>query len=96
MRVDGEKSHDRADRANPAPVARDQRVAVYPVPDEYVGDQVMAAIVLRTTTRKLSPESVRKFLAGAARPVAEGLAALRVDRRRPAKPRPPTRSSSAS
>ena len=59
------------------------RVAVYAVPDEHVGDQVMAAIVLRDET-SLTPEAFESFLARAGRPVAEGLAALRPDRRRPA------------
>ncbi len=38
------------------------RVAVYAVPDEHVGDQVMAAIVLRDETT-LTPESFESFLA---------------------------------
>jgi fatty-acyl-CoA synthase len=38
------------------------RVAVYAVPDEHVGDQVMAAIVLRDET-SLTPESFESFLA---------------------------------
>ena len=38
------------------------RVAVYAVPDEHVGDQVMAAIVLRDET-SLTPDSFEEFLA---------------------------------
>jgi fatty-acyl-CoA synthase len=38
------------------------RVAVYAVPDEHVGDQVMAALVLRDET-SLTPESLEEFLA---------------------------------
>jgi len=38
------------------------RVAVYAVPDEHVGDQVMAALVLRDET-SLSPERFEEFLA---------------------------------
>ncbi len=38
------------------------RVAVYAVPDEHVGDQVMAAMVLRDETT-LTPESLEEFLA---------------------------------
>jgi fatty-acyl-CoA synthase len=38
------------------------RVAVYPVPDESVGDQVMAALVLRDGVT-LSPGAFEKFLA---------------------------------
>jgi fatty-acyl-CoA synthase len=37
------------------------RVAVYPVPDEYVGDQVMAAIVLRGDA-ELRPAAFEEFL----------------------------------
>ena len=62
MRVDGEN-------LTTAPIERIllrlpaiSRVAVYPVPDEYVGDQVMAAIVLRDDT-ELSPEAFAEFLA---------------------------------
>jgi fatty-acyl-CoA synthase len=62
MRVDGEN-------LTTAPIERIllrllliSRVAVYPVPDELVGDQVMAAIVLRDGAR-LSPEEFERFLA---------------------------------
>jgi fatty-acyl-CoA synthase len=62
MRVDGEN-------LTAAPIERIllrlpqlSRVAVYPVPDEYVGDQVMAAVVLRDDT-DLSPEAFAEFLA---------------------------------
>jgi fatty-acyl-CoA synthase len=62
MRVDGEN-------LTAAPIERIllrldaiSRVAVYPVPDEYVGDQVMAAIVLRDDA-ELSPAEFANFLA---------------------------------
>ncbi|ORA31910.1 fatty-acid--CoA ligase FadD1 [Mycobacterium aquaticum] len=62
MRVDGEN-------VTSAPIERIllrqpviNRVAVYPVPDEFVGDQVMAAIVLRDDHR-LTPEEFGQFLA---------------------------------
>jgi fatty-acyl-CoA synthase len=62
MRIDGEN-------LTTAPIERIllrlpaiSRVAVYPVPDEYVGDQVMAAIVLRDDVQ-LSPEQFAEFLA---------------------------------
>jgi fatty-acyl-CoA synthase len=61
MRVDGEN-------LTTAPIERIllrlnviSRVAVYPVPDEYVGDQVMAAIVLRDDA-ELSPAAFEEFL----------------------------------
>ncbi|VEG57075.1 acyl-CoA synthetase [Mycolicibacterium aurum] len=63
MRVDGENM-------TAAPIERIlirlsaiSRVAVYPVPDEYVGDQVMAAIVLQDDA-KLTPEEFEAFLTG--------------------------------
>ena len=62
MRVDGEN-------LTTAPIERIlqrlnaiSRVAVYPVPDEYVGDQVMAAIVLRDGT-DVAPGALGEFLA---------------------------------
>lgn len=62
MRVDGEN-------ITAAPIERIllrqpviNRVAVYPVPDEFVGDQVMAAIVLRDD-QQLTPEAFGQFLA---------------------------------
>ena len=83
MRVDGEN-------LTTAPIERIllrlppvSRVAVYPVPDEYVGDQVMAAIVLRDDA-DLSPDGVRRVPCCATRSVAEGVAAPCLDRRRPA------------
>jgi fatty-acyl-CoA synthase len=61
MRVDGEN-------LTSAPIERIllrlnaiSRVAVYPVPDEYVGDQVMAAIVLRDAA-ELTPQEFEAFL----------------------------------
>ncbi|MBU9766122.1 AMP-binding protein [Mycobacterium sp. TNTM28] len=65
MRVDGEN-------ITAAPIERIllrqplvSRVAVYPVPDELVGDQVMAAIVLRDG-KQLTPEQFSAFLAAQA------------------------------
>lgn len=62
MRVDGEN-------ITAAPIERIllrqpviNRVAIYPVPDEFVGDQVMAAIVLRDD-QQLTPEAFGRFLA---------------------------------
>ena len=62
MRVDGENMAA-------APIERIilrlpevSQVAVYPVPDEHVGDQVMAAIVLADET-ELTPETFGDFLA---------------------------------
>jgi fatty-acyl-CoA synthase len=62
MRVDGEN-------ITAAPIERIllrhtviSRVAVYPVPDEFVGDQVMAAIVLRDG-QTLAPAAFAEFLA---------------------------------
>lgn len=62
MRVDGEN-------ITAAPIERIllrhpviSRVAVYPVPDEFVGDQVMAAMVLRDG-QTLDPTSFAEFLA---------------------------------
>ncbi|MDV3124696.1 fatty-acid--CoA ligase FadD1 [Mycobacterium sp. 21AC1] len=62
MRVDGEN-------LTTAPIERIllrlpaiNRVAVYPVPDEYVGDQVMAAIVLQDDAT-LTPREFEQFLA---------------------------------
>ncbi|MBJ7340622.1 fatty-acid--CoA ligase FadD1 [Mycolicibacterium sp.] len=61
MRVDGEN-------LTTAPIERIllrlnaiSRVAVYPVPDEFVGDQVMAAIVLRDDAQ-LTPVEFEEFL----------------------------------
>ncbi|UXA12047.1 fatty-acid--CoA ligase FadD1 [Mycobacterium sp. SMC-8] len=62
MRVDGENM-------TAAPIERIlirqpaiSMVAVYPVPDEFVGDQVMAAIVLQDEAR-LTPDEFARFLA---------------------------------
>jgi fatty-acyl-CoA synthase len=63
MRVDGEN-------LTTAPIERTllrspaiNRVAVYPVPDEHVGDQVMAAIVLQDDA-ELTPDALEEFLFG--------------------------------
>jgi fatty-acyl-CoA synthase len=65
MRVDGEN-------LAAAPIERIlqrldgiSQVAVYAVPDEHVGDQVMAALVLRDGTT-LSPDQLEAFLSGQA------------------------------
>ena len=83
MRVDGEN-------LAAAPIERVlirlpevSRVAVYPVPDESVGDQVMAAVVLRDGA-DADAGGIRGVSRRPARPVTEGVAALRLDRRRPA------------
>ena len=80
MRVDGEN-------LAAAPIERIlirlpqiSRVAVYPVPDESVGDQVMAAIVLREDT-DADAGRVRGVPRRPGRPVTEGVAALCLDRR---------------
>ena len=62
------------------------RVAVYAVPDEQVGDAVMAALVLRDGAA-LTPEQFGDVPGRPARSVAQGLAALRLDRRRSARHR---------
>ncbi|WP_264992965.1 AMP-binding enzyme, partial [Mycobacterium montefiorense] len=63
LRVDG-------DNMTTAPIERIlqrltpiSQVAVYAVPDEHVGDQVMAAIVLQDGA-ELTPEEFERFLAG--------------------------------
>ena len=71
------------------------RVAVYPVPDEHVGDQVMAALVLRER-RDADARGLRRVPRRPAGPVAEGVAALRLDRRRRCPAPRPTRCSSAN
>ena len=48
----------RPDRANPAAAAGINHVAVYAVPDEQVGDQVMAAVVLNDGAT-LTPSELR-------------------------------------
>ena len=83
MRVDGEN-------LAAAPIERIlerlpqvSQVAVYAVPDERVGDQVMAALVLRDGMR-FGARRFREVPCRATRPVAEGVAALRAHQRRPA------------
>ena len=56
---------------------------MYAVPDPRVGDQVMAAVVLKDDA-DLTPTELESFLVRAAGPVAEGLAAVRTHQRRPA------------
>ena len=68
--------------------------AVYAVPDESVGDQVMAALVLR---RRLAvPRRPRGVPGRPAGPLPQGLAALRPRRSRRCRAPPRTRCSSAS
>jgi fatty-acyl-CoA synthase len=62
MRVDGENLTSAPIERILLRLAEISRVAVYPVPDEYVGDQVMAAIVLRDDA-DVSPERFAEFLA---------------------------------
>ena len=85
MRVDGENLAaapiERILQRHPAV----NRVAVYAVPDEQVGDQVMAAVVLNHGA-KLDEGSLESFLAEQG-PLPQGLAALCADRRRPAEHR---------
>ena len=58
------REHDvGTDRAHPDPEPAISQVAVYPVPDEHVGDQVMAAIVLQDGAT-LTPAAFGEFLAG--------------------------------
>ena len=64
------------------------RVAVYAVPDENVGDQIMAAIVLNDGA-SLTPERIGVVSRRAARPVAQGVAAVRANRDRPTDDRHP-------
>ncbi|GFG51426.1 acyl-CoA synthetase [Mycolicibacterium agri] len=65
MRVDGENLAAAPIERVLIRLAQISRVAVYPVPDESVGDQVMAAIVLRDGAT-LTPEEFEEFLAGQA------------------------------
>ena len=83
MRVDGEN-------LAAAPIERIllrlpqlSQVAVYAVPDPRVGDQVMAAVVLKDDA-ELDADRVGILPVRAAGPVAEGLAAVRTHQRRPA------------
>ena len=80
MRVDGEN-------LAAAPIERIllrhkavNRVAVYAVPDERVGDQVMAAVVLHDG-RAFDPESFEAFLDAQPDLSAKGASAIRPDRR---------------
>ena len=58
-------------------------VAVYAVPDENVGDQIMAAVVLNDGAA-LTPESFRIIPCSAVRSLPQGMAAVRPHRARPA------------
>ena len=94
MRVDGENM-------TTAPIERIllrlpaiNRVAVYPVPDEYVGDQVMAAVVLQDGA-DLTPEAFEEFLA-AQRDLSPKAWPRYVWLPTTCRPPRPTRSSSAS
>ena len=69
----------RPHRTHHSAAARVSQVAVYPVPDEHVGDQVMAAIVLADETG--SPRDLRGLPGHPVRPVPEGVAAACLDRR---------------
>lgn len=63
MRVDGENLAAAPIERVLTRLSETSRVAVYPVPDESVGDQVMAALVLREGAT-LTPAKFEKFLAG--------------------------------
>ncbi len=80
LRVDGENM-------TTAPIERIlqrltpvNQVAVYAVPDEHVGDQVMAAIVLRDNA-DLTPAGARQISGRSARLVTQGVAPLRLAHR---------------
>lgn len=78
MRVDGENLTSGPIERILLRLPAINRVAVYPVPDELVGDQVMAAVVLRDGA-ELTPAEFAEFLA--AQPdLSPRLAALPVDR----------------
>ncbi|MGV0717350.1 fatty-acid--CoA ligase FadD1 [Mycolicibacterium sp. XJ662] len=62
MRVDGENMTTAPIERILLRLAPVNRVAVYPVPDELVGDQVMAAVVLQDGA-DLSPQAFEEFLA---------------------------------
>jgi fatty-acyl-CoA synthase len=62
MRVDGENMTSAPIERILIRLAAISRVAVYPVPDEFVGDQVMAAIVLQDDAA-LTPDEFGEFLA---------------------------------
>ncbi|BBY82595.1 AMP-binding protein [Mycolicibacterium pulveris] len=62
MRVDGENMTTAPIERILLRLAPINRVAVYPVPDELVGDQVMAAIVLQDDA-DLTPQQFEEFLA---------------------------------
>ncbi|MCV7222974.1 fatty-acid--CoA ligase FadD1 [Mycolicibacterium elephantis] len=62
MRVDGENMTTAPIERILLRLAPINRVAVYPVPDELVGDQVMAAIVLQDDA-DLTPQAFEEFLA---------------------------------
>lgn len=65
MRVDGENLTTAPIERILLRLAPVNRVAVYPVPDEHVGDQVMAAIVLQDGA-ELTPAAFAEFLAAQA------------------------------
>jgi fatty-acyl-CoA synthase len=65
MRVDGENMAAAPIERIIQRLPQVSQVAVYPVPDEHVGDQVMAAIVLADGA-ELSPAELAEFLAGQA------------------------------
>ncbi|MGE2727783.1 fatty-acid--CoA ligase FadD1 [Mycolicibacterium pulveris] len=62
MRVDGENMTTAPIERILLRLAPVNRVAVYPVPDELVGDQVMAAVVLQDDA-DLTPQAFEEFLA---------------------------------
>ena len=83
MRVDGENMATAPIERVLVQLPAVSRAVVYPVPDEFVGDQVMAAVVLRDGA-ELDADQFEEFLCRPGGAVTEGVAALRLDRRRPA------------
>ena len=75
LRVDGENMTTAPIERILQRLAPVSQVAVYAVPDEQVGDQVMAAIVLADDA-ELTPEEFGRVSGRPVRPVAEGLATL--------------------
>ncbi len=94
MRVDGENLTSGPIERILLRLPAINRVAVYPVPDELVGDQVMAAVVLRDGA-ELTPAEFAEFLA--AQPdLSPKAGRATCGSRRICRVRRPTRSSNAS
>ena len=80
MRVDGENQAAAPIERMLQRLAPVTQVAVYAVPDERVGDQIMAALVLGDGLT-LTPERTDELPCRTTRSVAEGVAQLRADQR---------------